>query len=96
MATTLIRVYCMEGYDSIPLSPAASLDVYIDDQGLSSTGLPKVVIDSIARGAQALDSVVQDGFACSFALEKTAIASSSKCVGSQVLSRISHLCQRCT
>eukprot|EP00959_Pyramimonas_sp_CCMP1952_P309306 6473096-Pyramimonas_sp.AAC.1 len=38
MATTLIRVYCMEGYDSIPLAPSASLDVYIDDQGLSSTG----------------------------------------------------------
>eukprot|EP00959_Pyramimonas_sp_CCMP1952_P107202 2241360-Pyramimonas_sp.AAC.1 len=70
MATTLIRVYCMEGYDSIPLSPSASLDAYIDDQGLSSTGPLKVVIDSIVRGAQALDSVVQDVFGCPFALEK--------------------------
>eukprot|EP00959_Pyramimonas_sp_CCMP1952_P383541 8037379-Pyramimonas_sp.AAC.1 len=29
-------------------------------------------------------------------MKKTAIVSSSKCVGSLVLSRLSHLCQRCT
>eukprot|EP00959_Pyramimonas_sp_CCMP1952_P454549 9470067-Pyramimonas_sp.AAC.1 len=60
----------MEGYDSIPLAPSASSDVYIGDQGSSSTGPPKVVIDSIARGAKALDSVVQEVFGCSFAIEK--------------------------
>ena len=96
MATTLIRVYCLEGYDSIPLPPSTSLDVYIDDQGLSSTGRPRAVVNSVVSGALALDKVVQQVFGCSFALDKTAIVASSKSVGTQVLDRLSHLCNNCS
>eukprot|EP00959_Pyramimonas_sp_CCMP1952_P163389 3415893-Pyramimonas_sp.AAC.1 len=73
MATTLIRVYCAEGYDSIPLPMGTELDVYIDDQGLSATGKSRFVVTSIVAGARVLDQVVQQEFGCSLALDKTAL-----------------------
>eukprot|EP00959_Pyramimonas_sp_CCMP1952_P399116 8363199-Pyramimonas_sp.AAC.1 len=60
MATTLIRVYCLDGYDSIPLAPSPSLDVYNDGQGLSSAGRPGTVVDAVVAGAAALGGVVRD------------------------------------
>eukprot|EP00959_Pyramimonas_sp_CCMP1952_P146280 3062308-Pyramimonas_sp.AAC.1 len=51
MATTLIRVYRAECYDSIPLPIGTGLDVYIDDQGLSAAGKSRFVVSSIVAGA---------------------------------------------
>eukprot|EP00959_Pyramimonas_sp_CCMP1952_P266832 5578529-Pyramimonas_sp.AAC.1 len=62
MATTLIRVYCAEGYDSIPLPMGTDLGVYIDDQGLSATGESRFVVSSIVSGAKVPDQVVQQEF----------------------------------
>eukprot|EP00959_Pyramimonas_sp_CCMP1952_P319735 6690239-Pyramimonas_sp.AAC.1 len=73
MATTLIRVYCAEGYDAMPLPMGTDLDVYIDDQGLSATGKSRFVVSSIVVGARVLDKVVHQEFGCSFALDKTAL-----------------------
>eukprot|EP00959_Pyramimonas_sp_CCMP1952_P296478 6202218-Pyramimonas_sp.AAC.1 len=96
MATTLIRVHCAEGYDSIPLPMGTDLDVYIDDQGLSATGKSRFVVSSIVSGAKVLDQAAQQEFGCSFALDKTALVASSKAVGPQVQEQPNHLCQNCS
>eukprot|EP00959_Pyramimonas_sp_CCMP1952_P316616 6627076-Pyramimonas_sp.AAC.1 len=81
MATSLVRVYCAEGYDSMPFPHGLDMDVYTDDPCLSATGNSKCVVSSIVAGANALDRVVQQEFGCSFDLDAMAAVASSKSVG---------------
>eukprot|EP00959_Pyramimonas_sp_CCMP1952_P461231 9481253-Pyramimonas_sp.AAC.1 len=60
--------------------------------GLSATGPPQQVIDSIVAGAKDLHTIVEGVLGCGFAMEKTCLVASSKHVGEQVSSRLADLC----
>eukprot|EP00959_Pyramimonas_sp_CCMP1952_P234325 4896140-Pyramimonas_sp.AAC.1 len=38
IATTMIRVFGLESFDSVVLGPSTTLDVYIGDSGLNAVG----------------------------------------------------------
>ena len=81
-ATSLIRVFAMEAFDSIPRGP--DFDVYVDDLSLSATGTARSVVTTLVQGAKALDVAISATLRCELAMDKIGMVSSCRAVSAQL------------
>jgi len=59
LATSLIRVHAIPALDGLRLPPKVSLDVYIDDYGLSGSGTVRDVISILGDSAKGLQRALE-------------------------------------
>eukprot|EP00959_Pyramimonas_sp_CCMP1952_P341257 7149126-Pyramimonas_sp.AAC.1 len=60
MATTMIKVFGIESFDSVPLGHGATLDTYINDSGLNCEGTISHIISRLAQSGEALRVAIAD------------------------------------
>ena len=60
MATTVIKVHGIEAFDSVPIAPNSTLDIYIDDTGLNAVGAADQVVTSLQASSAALEVAITD------------------------------------
>ena len=73
------------------LPPTISLDLYIDDSGMSGEGREKVVIDDMVHATtQVYDALVTD-LECKISETKAAVVSSSKAAITALTARLGNL-----
>eukprot|EP00959_Pyramimonas_sp_CCMP1952_P351524 7365051-Pyramimonas_sp.AAC.1 len=90
-ATTFIRVFGLDAFDSIPVAPRLELDIYIDDCGLSASGSRSNVIQAIVSGSVALRTAITNMLGCSLALDRVCTVASNHNIGTAVFKRLKSL-----
>ncbi len=85
MATTLVKIYCLQPFDSVCAAwPRVDFDFYIDDLTGSAVGSDAEVLHNLDGAAKCLRKAIKEELCCNLALEKGAVVASSKPLAAKV------------
>eukprot|EP00959_Pyramimonas_sp_CCMP1952_P445589 9329209-Pyramimonas_sp.AAC.1 len=80
MATTLVKAHGIEVFDSVPIAPNTTLDLYIDDTALNSVGSVDSVVESLKESSAALEVAITRTMRAQISMDKVACVASSRII----------------
>ncbi len=77
LATTFVRIYCIEAYDKIPITPSQQFFNFIDDDSVACAGSLREVVRGITSTADLLEGLITKELQSSISPAKAGLVASS-------------------